>query len=271
MEQRQERGRKGKQKRVWVWVKDSVILCDFRTISNGIYVFRSDQDGFFFFFYYYFYFYFFFLYYFFIRVFATTGEDREVCFDTHQILLVRVYLSDPDATDSDSDSNSDSLERSQHKSQNQNQNQKKNQNSSKYKGVTLRESGKWAAQIWVRGVCVWLGTFPSEEEAHQAYQAAHNRIKKEKAQIVQGKKTQLYQKGEERREGAAAIQIKKEEEKAEKEVTTAVVSPPVKKRKRTNPGRLFNLSLLFQKKNRGMISLQTIPRQVLTAEPGPPR
>ncbi|KAF3328025.1 Ethylene-responsive transcription factor ERF073 [Carex littledalei] len=188
--------------------------------------------------------------------------------------VIHIHFTDPDATESDTDSNSDSLEKCQPKrfsktivippsipSQCQNQNQNPEfqnpsqlrQPSSKYRGVRKRESGNWAAEIRdaVRGVRVWLGTFSSEEEAHQAYEDAYVRIKKEKAQIAQGNKTQLYQTdtppyqattrecqqcqtaGQKCQsctkrlyqmtgitaEGRAAVRIKKGEEKVEKEVT----------------------------------------------------
>jgi hypothetical protein len=45
-------------------------------------------------------------------------------------------------------------------------------NASGFKGVhQRRDSGKWRAQIWKNGRAIYLGQFPTPEEAHQAYVA----------------------------------------------------------------------------------------------------
>nr|XP_043616211.1 ethylene-responsive transcription factor RAP2-6-like [Erigeron canadensis] len=52
----------------------------------------------------------------------------------------------------------------------------------KYKGVSLRPSGKWAAEIMVQGKQrKWLGTFETEEEAARAYDIASIRHRGNKA------------------------------------------------------------------------------------------
>ncbi|XP_078164472.1 uncharacterized protein LOC144559329 [Carex rostrata] len=163
--------------------------------------------------------------------------------------VIRIHFTDPDATDSDTDSDSDSFRRCQHKrvtktvviphsiqnpkSQYQNHNPKSpnpsqlRQPSSKYRGVRRRQSGNWAAEIRdpIRKIRVWLGTFSSEEEAYQAYQAAYFRFEKEKAQIARENKTQLYQTATPPYQ-ATALRIKKR-----KEVET-ILGPPVKEKQR---------------------------------------
>ncbi|GAB2225396.1 hypothetical protein Droror1_Dr00006188 [Drosera rotundifolia] len=124
------------------------------------------------------------------------GQERKKCSRDRRgkCLKLRILLADPDATDSSSD---DECEMNfTRKKLNEgvkrllaevvlnipacNSEEKakllttspKRKSFSQYKGVRLRQSGNWAAEISdpIKGGRIWLGTFKTELEAAQAYQ-----------------------------------------------------------------------------------------------------
>ncbi|PKA63160.1 Ethylene-responsive transcription factor ERF073 [Apostasia shenzhenica] len=60
------------------------------------------------------------------------------------------------------------------------------------KGIRRRPCGKWAAEIRnpILGVCQWLGTYDTEEEAAQAYREAVRRFQAEKLRLLKSATSQ---------------------------------------------------------------------------------
>lgn len=55
----------------------------------------------------------------------------------------------------------------------------KGKQQSRFRGVTLRSSGKWQAQIYVQGNCRYLGMYETEQEAAHAYETARRQLEQQ--------------------------------------------------------------------------------------------